>query len=250
MKERLQKIIAKSGITSRRKAEELIELGCVTVDGKTVNKLGTRVDSKASLIRVSGKPIQLEEKVYILFYKPKGFVTTLCDEFNRPTVMDLLRGVKERVFPVGRLDYDTEGLLLLTNDGDYTNKLIHPKFKVPKVYIAKLKDRVEPEKITVLRRGIRLEDGWTKPAKAVILSQTNAFTVLKITIYEGRKRQVKRMADAIGHPLMELKRIQFGPYSLGTMQKGQWRYVKQYEIRSNGTTHHGDTHGEYMEMIT
>lgn len=230
MKERLQKIMAKSGIASRRKAEELIQQGCVTVDGKTVTKLGSMAEIGASDVRVYGKPVRLEEKVYILLYKPKGYVTTLHDEFNRPTVLDLVQGVKARVFPVGRLDSDTEGLLLLTNDGDFTNKLIHPKFKIAKVYIAKLKDRVEPQKITVLKKGIRLEDGWTKPAKVVVLNQTAAFTVLKITIYEGRKRQIRRMADAIGHPLMELKRIRFGPYSLGRLQKGQWQYVKQTGI--------------------
>ncbi|MDI6781589.1 MAG: pseudouridine synthase [bacterium] len=230
MKERLQKIMARAGVASRRKAEELIMTGCVTVDGQTVTKLGTTVDSSVSLIRVSGTPIRMENKVYILLYKPKGYVTTLCDEFNRPKVIDLLHGVRERVFPVGRLDYDTEGLLLLTNDGDYTNELIHPKFKIPKVYIAKLKDRVEPEKINLLKNGIRLEDGWTKPAKVVVTKQTPAFTVLKITIYEGKKRQLKRMADAIGHPIMELKRIQFGPYSLDQMQKGQWQYVKRLQI--------------------
>ncbi|MFH1859700.1 MAG: pseudouridine synthase [bacterium] len=232
MKERLQKVMARAGVASRRKAEELIETGCVTVDGKTVTKLGTTVDSSVSLIRVSGTPIRMEDTVYILLYKPKGYVTTLCDEFNRPKVTDLLHGVRERVFPVGRLDYDTEGLLLLTNDGDFTNELIHPKFKIPKVYIAKLKDRVEPEKINVLRNGIRLEDGWTKPAKVVVVKQTSAFTVLRITIYEGKKRQLKRMADAIGHPVMELKRIQFGPYSLGQLQKGQWQYVKRLEVNT------------------
>jgi pseudouridine synthase len=214
-------------VGSRRAAEELIKMGCVSVDGETVTQLGVKVDPELSVIKVHGEIIKPEQKVYILLYKPAGYVTTLCDKWGRPKVVDLLHGVKERVFPVGRLDYDTEGLLLLTNDGEFANQLVHPRFKVPKTYIAKLKGRIKEGKINALRRGVKLEDGWTKSAKVVVLRQTTTFSILKITIYEGRKRQIKRMADAIGHPLISLKRIQFGPYSLGKLKKGQWRYVKK-----------------------
>ena len=211
--ERLQKIIARAGLTSRRNAEKLISEGKVTVDGK-VATLGTCADSQKNKIRVDGKLLTFDaEKIYILLNKPRGYVCTAKDERGRKTVLDLV-GISERIYPVGRLDLNSEGLILLTNDGDFMNALIHPKFKIEKTYRAKISGDVTEEKLDKLRAGIELEDGLTAPAKIFLLEKN----LVEITIHEGRNRQIRRMFAAIGCEVKRLKRVKFAGLTLKGVQ--------------------------------
>jgi len=203
----------------------------VKVNGITVKELGTKVNPESDIIEVDGKVCNIDkEYVYILLNKPKGILTSVKDPFGRPTVIDLLKGIKTKVFPVGRLDKDTQGLLLLTNDGELTYKITHPKHKVEKTYIAHVEGVVCPKDIEALKNGIMLEDGLTSPAKVKIIKKLDNSTVLELKIHEGRKRQVRRMCDAIGHPVINLKRTQIGNLSLNGLKVGQWRYLNQDEI--------------------
>ncbi|NEU31044.1 rRNA pseudouridine synthase [bacterium LRH843] len=230
--ERLQKVIAQAGITSRRKAEQLILDGKVKVNGKIVRELGVKVTPNRDDIEVEGIPIDREEPVYFLLYKPTGVISSVNDEKGRKVVTDFLN-IKQRVFPVGRLDYDTSGLLLLTNDGEFSYALTHPKFKVDKVYVAKVKGIPTKEQLQQLQYGIVLEDGKTAPAKVKMMSadRKKQTAIIRITIHEGRNRQVRRMFEAIGHPVMKLKREQYSFLNLQGMNPGEVRPLKPFEVK-------------------
>ncbi|MFA5353131.1 MAG: pseudouridine synthase [Thermodesulfovibrionales bacterium] len=230
MEHRLQKILAQMGIASRRKAEEIIEEGRVTVNGQ-VATLGTKADPEKDHIKLDGKLLtRLEPRVYLMFNKPMGVVTSLSDPEGRPTVKDYLKGVKQRVFPVGRLDYDSEGLLLITNDGDFAHAIIHPARKVPKTYVVKAKGMVTDEELDRLKKGIRLEDGMTAPAWVRKIREAETNSWVEITIHEGRKRQVRRMMEAIGHPALRLKRVIINGLRLGDLMPGELRFLTPDEV--------------------
>ncbi|MED4956295.1 pseudouridine synthase [Paenibacillus macerans] len=230
--ERLQKILAGAGVASRRKCEELILSGKVQVNGETVTELGTKADPAADVITVDGKPIGAEKKLYLVFNKPKGVITSASDPQGRKIVTDYLKGVKERVYPVGRLDYDTEGLLLLTNDGEFAHLLTHPKHHVPKTYLATVKGVPHGDDLEKLKKGIMLEDGITAPAEVEYhdVDPEGKFATISITIHEGRNRQVRRMFDAISHPVSKLKRISFGDLYLGNLKRGLYRHLTKEEV--------------------
>jgi len=232
MEVRLQKYLAEAGIASRRKAEELITAGKVQVNGVTVTELGTKVDDKADIVTFNGKRVSNTERlVYIMLNKPEGFVTTAKDQFGRPTVIDLVKGVKERVVPVGRLDYDTSGLLLLTNDGDLTFKLTHPSKKVEKTYVAKLFGKPTEENIKQFSKGVEIDTGMTQPAKLEITEELGKYCVCTITITEGKNRQVRKMCEAIKHPVATLKRIGTGKLMIGDLKKGAYRHLTESEVK-------------------
>ena len=229
---RLQKYIAMCGVASRRKAEELIEKGQVKVNGEKVLELGTKVEIGADKVMVSGKEIKVTaKKYYIMLNKPEGYVSTVNDQFDRPTVIDLIDSeIKSRIFPVGRLDYDTSGLLLLTNDGDFTYKVTHPKFNMDKTYIAKIKGGINVSGLNRLRRGVQVEDYLTSPAEVEILDAKDGKTTVKITIHEGKNRQVRKMFEAVGSKVVELQRISIGKVELGNLPLGRWRYLTSHEV--------------------
>lgn len=229
---RLQKFLAEAGIASRRKAEELIIKGRVRVNGISVSELGTKV-SEGDFVELDGKRVNPEsQKVYIMLNKPVGYVTTAKDQFARSTVLDLLKGVKERVYPVGRLDYDTSGLILLTNDGDFTFRLTHPRHEVNKVYIAEVNGIPNEEEMSRFEKGLKIEDYITAPAGIRLLHRKPKFSVLEIEIHEGRNRQVRKMCDAIGHPVNSLQRVAIGSLKLGDLEEGAWRYLTSGEVNS------------------
>ncbi|WP_017728112.1 pseudouridine synthase [Halalkalibacterium ligniniphilum] len=231
--ERLQKVIAQAGVASRRKAETLIAEGKVTVNGKIVRELGVKVTPNKDKIEVNGVPIDREEPVYFLLYKPSGVISSVKDEKGRKVVTDFLQDVEQRVFPVGRLDYDTSGLLLLTNDGEFANLLMHPRHKVEKVYVAKVKGIPSRDKLKVLEKGIKLEDGVTAPAKVKMLSldKKKQTAIIRLTIHEGRNRQVRRMFEAIGYPVLKLKREQYAFLDLKGLNPGEARQLKPIEVK-------------------
>ncbi|AEF94868.1 pseudouridine synthase Rsu [Desulfotomaculum nigrificans CO-1-SRB] len=232
MEERLQKVLARAGIASRRRCEELIVAGKVKVNGKVVTALGTKVDAAKDKIEVNGQPVTASQpKVYFMLNKPRGYVTTLHDERGRKTVIDLLEGIEQRVYPVGRLDYDSEGLLLLTNDGELTNALTHPKHKVPKTYLVRVEGVPEPAKLKAMARGLVLADGPTAPAQVRLAGVRDNRALLEITIHEGRNRQVRRMCEHIGHPVLRLKRIRVGPLVLEGLKPGQFRPLTEVELK-------------------
>lgn len=231
--ERLQKIIAQAGIASRRKAEQLIIEGKVKVNGKVVTELGTKVTENAE-IEVNGMRVEREQPVYYLLYKPRAVISSVKDEKGRKVVTDFLPiESTERVFPIGRLDYQTSGLILLTNDGDFANHLMHPKHEIDKVYVAKVKGVPSREKISQLERGIRLEDGVTAPAKVKVLSinKSKQTAIIQITIHEGKNRQVRRMFEAIGHPVDKLKREQYAFLHLTGLNPGEIRPLTPHEVK-------------------
>ncbi|AIW40499.1 pseudouridine synthase [Paenibacillus sp. SEL3] len=230
--ERLQKILAQAGVASRRKCEELIQAGSVEVNGVVVTELGTKADPDQDMITVKGRPIKTEKKIYLMMNKPKGVITSASDPEGRKIVSDYLKGVKERVYPVGRLDYDTEGLLLLTNDGEFANLLTHPKHHVPKTYVATVKGVPHGTELDKLKKGIVLEDGITAPAEVEYkdVDPNGKESVIQITIYEGRNRQVRRMFEAISHPVIRLKRIAFGDLLLQNLKRGLTRPLTKDEI--------------------
>ncbi|HZK18172.1 MAG TPA: pseudouridine synthase [Clostridia bacterium] len=233
MKERLQKVMARAGVASRRKCEDLISSGRVSVNGNLVEELGTKVNPDRDIIRVDGKNINIDrEKVYIILNKPRGVVTTVHDPRGRKKVTDLVDTAGVRVFPVGRLDMDTEGLLLLTNDGGIAHRLTHPKFEVEKTYHVKVEGIPQERDLAKLRRGISLEDGPTTPAKVRVLRIGKSNVLVRITIREGRKRQVRRMFEYIGHKVIGLKRVGFGPLNLGGLKSGSCRALTNRELKS------------------
>ncbi|HEY4391075.1 MAG TPA: pseudouridine synthase [Paenibacillus sp.] len=230
--ERLQKILANAGVASRRKCEELILNGKVMVNDEVVTTLGTKADPNVDVITVNGKTIGAEKKVYIVFNKPKGVITSASDPQGRKIVTDYLKGIKERLYPVGRLDYDTEGLLILTNDGDFAHLLTHPKHHVSKTYLATVKGVPHGTELEKLKQGIMLEDGMTAPAEAEYhdIDPEGKQSTISITIHEGRNRQVRRMFDAISHPVLKLKRISFGDLFLGNLKRGLYRHLTKEEV--------------------
>lgn len=236
MMERLQKYLAKAGIASRRKCEELILHGQVQVNHAMVTQLGTKVDPHKDMVEVQGKLITYQERKqysYILLNKPKGYLTSLSDPFGRPTVLDLLRGIKERVYPVGRLDFNSEGLLILTNDGDLAYSLTHPAKEVEKVYLVKVKGIPSPEKLKILAKGVTIKNNYKiSPCKIYVLKINNGNAILKIKIREGKKRQIRQMGEYIGHFVLELRRIQLGPIYLKGLKPGAYRYLNKDEIKS------------------
>lgn len=221
-----------SGVASRRKCEELILKGKVKVDGRVVRELGYKVDPEKNVIEVLGEVIDPKApRRYLVLYKPKGYLTTMFDPFARPTVKDLLSQEKG-VYPVGRLDFNSEGLLILTNDGELAFRLTHPKFKIAKIYEVLVKGCPSFEAIWRLRMGVNLEDGPTRPARVSIIERLDRECRLKITISEGRKRQVRRMCQAVGHPVINLKRVAIGPIKLNNLKEGEYRSLNEQEVNS------------------
>jgi len=232
MLERIQKIMAQAGIASRREAERLILDGRVTLNGKVVDELGTKADPEKDYIKVNGKLItRPEPKTYIILFKPRGYVTTASDPEGRPTVMELLDKVKVRVFPVGRLDYDTEGLILCTNDGDLAHKLQHPSHEIPKTYLVKVEGVPTQDGIAKLRKGVKLKDGMTAPAVVKFIRKAEANSWFEVIIHEGRNRQVRRMFEAIGHSVIKLKREGLAFLTLADLKPGEFRHLTAEEIR-------------------
>jgi len=228
---RLQKFLAQCGVASRRKAEEYIRNGKVRVNGRIVTEMGVKV-SPDDHVEVDGKPVKPEKKkVYIIMHKPRGYVTTVSDPEGRKTVLELVQEVKERVYPVGRLDYDTSGLLLLTNDGEFANMLMHPRHEILKVYIATVKGKPSDEAIERLKNGVKIDDYVTAPAFVRVLNVYENKTKLEITIHEGRNRQIRKMCEIIGHPVIRLKRIAYGSLDLGSLKPGEWRYLTDKEVK-------------------
>lgn len=234
MEERLQKYLAECGVASRRKCEEIILEGKVSVNGKVVTELGTKIILGKDKIELNGKEIVSEKKVYILLNKPVGYVTTVSDEKERPTVMELLNGVKEKVVPVGRLDMFTSGLLLLSNDGEFIYKVTHPKHETTKTYIVKTRGVPTEKDLEKLRVGVKIEDYTTSPAKVELLlkDNTNDISRIWIQIHEGRNRQVRKMCEAIGLSVIALKREGVGELTCEGVERGKWRYLTEEEVKN------------------
>ena len=233
MEVRLQKFMAECGVASRRKSEELILDRKVKVNGKVVSELGTKIDTEKDVIEVDGKIVSSEKKVYILLNKPVGYVTTMSDEKERPTVMELLEGVKEKVVPVGRLDMFTSGLLLFSNDGEFVNKVTHPKHETTKTYIVKTRGVPKESDLEKLRRGVKIETYITSPAKVELLMKDNTNNIARIwiQIHEGRNRQVRKMCEAIGLSVIALKREGVGKLNCEGVERGKWRYLTEQEVK-------------------
>lgn len=228
---RLQKYMALCGIASRRKSEKIILEGRVKVNGKVINELGVKIEPEKDTVIVDGKTIKMEEKkVYIMLNKPIGYVTTIKDEFNRNKVIDLIDGVEERIYPVGRLDYDTSGLLLLTNDGEMTYKLTHPSNEVKKIYIGKVRGVPTEAELEKFRNGLKIDNYITAKAEIKILKEGKGCSLLVMEIHEGRNRQIRKMCAAINHPIIKLKRVAIGKLKLGDLKLGDWRYLKNKEV--------------------
>jgi 23S rRNA pseudouridine2605 synthase len=233
--QRLQKILSAAGVASRRLSEELIAQGRVQVNGKTVTELGTKADPHGDEIKVDGRRIQAaRRRRYILLYKPRGYITTRSDPQGRPTVMDLLKGVHEYVYPVGRLDYDSEGLLLLTNDGELAARLTHPRHEVDKVYEARVRGVPDAHVLERLEKGVTIDGRRTAPARVRVAEpqqrQSGEQTVVELTIHEGRQRQVRKMFDSVGHPVVRLRRVRIGPIDDPNIPPGHWRELTGPEI--------------------
>ena len=232
MEERLQKILSNAGVASRRSAEEMIRAGRVTVDGVCVTELGRKYDAALHEIAVDGIPVQMrQERIYFLLNKPVGYLCTARDDRGRKTVLELLPDTAARLYPVGRLDADTEGLLLITNDGAMTQGLLHPRYEIDKVYRAEVTGTVTQEKLRQLRGGILLEDGMTAPARVRVLGADDGVTTVEIVIHEGRNRQVRRMFAAIGCRVRRLRRVRFAMLTLKDLPCGASRPLMQEEIR-------------------
>ena len=230
MEKRIQKILSEMGITSRRNAEEMIIAGRITVNGK-IATLGMKADPAKDHIKVDRKLLtKPEPKVYLLLNKPKSVVTSLYDPEGRSTVKDFLKKIKYRVYPVGRLDYDSEGLLLMTNDGDFANAILHPSKKIPKTYLVKVKGVLEQAEIDKLRTGVKLIDGLTAPAKVKKIGTTENNSWIEMTMHEGRKRQIRRMLETLGKTVLKLKRIKINGIALGNLKPGEYRYLTPEEM--------------------
>ncbi|MBD3378877.1 MAG: pseudouridine synthase [Candidatus Omnitrophica bacterium] len=231
MKKRLQSVLAHAGIASRRRSAGLIEDGLVEVDGKVVREKGYRLDPSLHRITVMGRPLSAEEqKKYILLYKPAGVITTVKDTHGRKKVTDLVPGLKERVYPVGRLDKDTTGLLVLTNDGKLAHRLSHPSFEVEKEYRAEVSGKITPEKLRRLSEGVFVEGKKTSPCSVKVLEEKKGRTLLAMTIHEGRKRQIRSMISSIGAKVVSLERVRYAGLTLEGLTEGRWRYLTPAEV--------------------
>ncbi len=234
MEERLQKYLAECGIASRRKCEEYIIQGKVQVNGKTITELGVKVNPEKDKITFEGKNVKQEErKVYILLNKPIGYVTTSDEQFGRDKVLDLVK-VRERVVPVGRLDMYTSGALILTNDGDFVYKVTHPKHEITKTYTVTVKGIIKNEEVEQLRKGVKIDDYTTRPAKVKILKTDEGKDIsrLEITIHEGKNRQVRRMCESVGRRVIALHRSKIGNIGVKDIELGKWRYLKDFEVKT------------------
>ena len=230
-KVRLQKFLAESGVASRRKSEELIESGKVKVNGH-VASIGDKINPKRDTVTVSGKKIVKQtEHTYIVLHKPRGFITTMSDEMDRKCVAELIKDVKCRVFPVGRLDKDSEGMLLFTNDGDFANALTHPTKHVPKTYRVTVRPSISEDQLTALTEGIIIDDRKTAPAEVHVVTKEENRVVLEIILYEGRNRQIRKMCEEVGLEVARLKRTAIGSIKLGMLKQGSWRHLTDDEVR-------------------
>lgn len=230
MEERLQKIIARAGLASRRAAEELVTGGRVRVNGRVVTELGAKADPRSDKIEVDGKRIEAEDPVYLILHKPKNVVSTLSDPEGRPTVAELLKGMGARLYPVGRLDFATSGVLLVTNDGDFAQGLLHPRKEVPKTYVVKVQGVMSEEDLDRWRQGVTLEDGRTAPARARLLRYEDDKTWFEVTIHEGRNQQIRRMGDATGFRVMRLARVSFAGITHEGLKPGSFRHLSVQEL--------------------
>lgn len=230
--ERLQKVMAHAGVDSRRKCETLITQGRVKVNGRVTTELGVQVNQN-DLIEVDNIPIDREEPVYFLLNKPRNMITAVSDDKGRPVVTDLFYGVEQRIYPVGRLDYDTTGALILTNDGELSQLLMHPKHEVEKVYVAKVKGLIQKKTLRQLEKGVLIEGKKTAPATIKLLSSNveKQTSIVQITIHEGRNRQVKKMFEAVGYPVQKLTREAYGNLTLNGLNSGDWRELKHFEVQ-------------------
>ena len=230
--ERLQKVIAQSGITSRRKAEQLIVDGKVKVNDKLITELGTKV-STDDKIEVNGVPLEKEQPVYYMLYKPRGVISSVKDDKGRKVVTDILVGIPERIFPIGRLDYNTSGILLLTNDGAFANQLMHPKYEVDKVYVAKIKGTPEKKDLSHMRKGVKSDKDILKAIDYNILlsDKTKNTTILELTLREGKNKHVRRMMEQLGYPVVKLKREKYGMLTLQGLQPGDYRQLTPKEVK-------------------
>lgn len=234
---RLQKYMAECGVASRRKCEEYIVSGRVKINGEIVTELGVKVNPQKDVVEYNGKKLEnnnQEEKVYILLNKPIGYVTTVKDQFNRQTVLDLIKGVRKRIVPVGRLDMYTSGALILTNDGDFVYKITHPKYEIEKTYTVTLSGIIQAEAIEKLKSGVEIEDYITKPAKVKILKTDyeKQISRIEITIHEGKNREVRKMCEAVGYKVMALHRSKIGKLDVKDLKIGEWRYLGVKEIEN------------------
>lgn len=233
MEQRLQKLLAAAGVASRREAEGLIASGRVQVDGQTVTELGVKVDPDKAKIAVDGKSVDLHPaSIYILLHKPRGYTSTRRDPHATRVVTDLIKGLAVAIYPVGRLDVDTDGLIILTNDGDFTFKMTHPRHQVPKTYRAEVAGLVSNEVLAHLTTGVFLDERLTSPAKVelVALNTIRQTSTVDIVIKEGRKRQVRRMLDAVAHPVVRLTRTKIGDIAIGRLRPGEWRFLSSEEV--------------------
>ncbi|MCF0148627.1 MAG: rRNA pseudouridine synthase [Clostridium sp.] len=236
MEERLQKYMARCGVASRRKCEEIILSGNVKVNNKLVNELGVKINSEVDIVSYEGKIIKPEEKkLYIMLNKPEGYITSVKDEKGRKTILDLVK-VDERIYPIGRLDYDSSGLILLTNDGDIYNKIIHPRVKMGKKYIVLCKGEFSKEELNRFENGIDIGGYVTAKAKIEVIDKekcknNSINTLVEITIHEGKNRQIRKMCEALNHPVISLNRISIGDLKLGYLKKGEWRYLTENELK-------------------
>jgi len=229
--ERLQKLLSMAGVASRRLSEDLIRQGRVTVNGAVITELGTKADPERDEVRVDGRRVRPQRRMrYILLNKPRGYVTTRHDPQGRPTVMDLLKSVHEYVYPVGRLDYDSEGLLLLTNDGDLAARLTHPRHEVERVYEARVRGVPDSHALDRLARGVVIDDRRTAPARVELLETREDQAIVHIALHEGRQRQVRHMFEAVGHPVIRLRRVRLGPIADDNLTTGYWRELTPREI--------------------
>jgi 23S rRNA pseudouridine2605 synthase len=228
---RLHKLLSEAGVASRRGGEDLIRAGKVSVNGQVIRELGFKADPAADKIKVDGKPIpHLAPKVYYLLYKPRGVITSLHDPEGRPTIKDFIPRIKVKVFPVGRLDYDAEGLLVLTNDGDLAERLSHPRYGVARTYLVKVKGILTAQEMKRIEKGVKLADGMSPAMKIAPLRKLQKNSWLKVTLHEGRNRVIKRTFEAIQHPVLQLKRISFGPLTLEGLRPGAYRSLTPEEI--------------------